>query len=356
MSKNIVLLGAGYGGISFLNTVLPHIPPDVRISVIDRLSYHTIKPEYYALASGSLNETKIKAAFPVHSQIEYIQDEIEEIQVSFHKVVCKGREVPFDQLIVALGCVDNHFNVPWAAEYAESIQSFGKAMKTRKRIDELPEGSQVVIIGGGLSGIEFASDLREQHPALRITLIERSEEVLSTLPPRIRTYVRQYLDDHNIDVLTNVSVTMVDEKAVYYGLQRTSVPYDVCVWTAGIMPNPIANPLLAYSNADRMNRIAVKDNYELPYYNDIFVVGDCASSEFAPSAQLAHIQGRQLGDYFLSVWQGHEYLPEPIKLKGILGYLGKKTGFGLIGDNVMLGKVPNVIKSGVLWMHKHHMG
>ncbi|MCC3377877.1 NAD(P)/FAD-dependent oxidoreductase, partial [Cohnella sp. REN36] len=75
------------------------------ISVIDRLSYHTIKPEYYALASGSLNETKIKAAFPVHSQIEYIQDEIEDIQVSFHKVICKGREVPFDQLIVALGCV-----------------------------------------------------------------------------------------------------------------------------------------------------------------------------------------------------------------------------------------------------------
>lgn len=356
MGKNIVLLGAGYGGISFLNTVLPHIPSDVRISVIDRLQHHTIKPEYYALASGSLNESKVKAAFPIHSQVEYIQDEIKEIQISFHKVICKEREVPFDQLIVALGCVDNYFNVPWAAEYAQSIQSFAKAMKTRKKIDELPSDSHVVIIGGGLSGVEFTSDLREQHPELRITLLERSEEVLATLPDRIRQYVRQYLDDHMIEVLTNVSVTMIDNQAVYYGLERKTVSYDICVWTAGIMPNPISNPLLAYSNADRMNRIAVKENYELPYYNDIFVVGDCASSEFAPSAQLAHIQGKQLGDYFISVWKGSEYKPEPIRLKGVLGYLGKKTGFGLVGDNVLLGKVPNVIKSGVLWMHKHHMG
>ncbi|GEN33599.1 NAD(P)/FAD-dependent oxidoreductase [Aneurinibacillus danicus] len=356
MSKNIVLLGAGYGGISFLNTVLPHIPPDVRITVIDRLPHHTIKPEYYALASGSLNENKVKAAFPVHSQVDYIQDEIEEIQISFHKVICKQQEVRFDQLIVALGCVDNHFNVPWAEEYTESIQSFSKAMKTRAKIDNLPPASRVVIIGGGLSGVEFSSDLSEQHRELNITLLERSEEVLSTLPDRIRKYVRQYLDDHGVEVLTNVSVTMVDDKAVYYGPDRTALPYDVCVWTAGIMPNPLSNPLLAYSNADRMNRIVVKENYELPYYNDIFVVGDCASSEFAPSAQLAHIQGKQLGEYFISVWKGHEYRPEPIKLKGVLGYLGKKTGFGLVNDNILLGKVPNVIKSGVLWMHKHHMG
>jgi NADH dehydrogenase len=354
--KEIVVLGAGYAGVAFLNMVLPHIPADVRISVIDRLSYHTIKPEYYALASGSLNESKVKVAFPVHSQIKYIADEIEEIQIAHHKILCKQTEVRFDQLIVALGCVDNYFNVPWAEEYTESIQTFAKAMRTRKKVDELLPGSHVVVIGGGLSGIEFVSDLREQHPDLKITLLERSDEVLATLPERIRKYVRRYLDDHHIHVMTNVSVTMVDDKAVYYGTERKSLSYDVCVWTAGIMPNPISNPLLAYSNADRMNRVVVKDNYELPYYRDIFVIGDCASSEFAPSAQLSHLQGKQLGEYFISVWQGREYKPEPIKLRGVLGYLGKKTGFGLVNGNVLLGKVPNVIKSGVLWMHKHHMG
>lgn len=354
--KQIVVVGAGYAGISFFHTVLSFIPEDVQITVIDRLPCHTIKPEYYALASGSLNERKVKAPFPVHERVTYIQDEIQELRIFNHEVVCTNQTVKFDQLIFALGCVDNHFNVPWADEYTESIQTFDKAMKTRQKIDALHEEGHVVIIGGGLSGVEFASDLREQHPKLRITMLERSNQVLPTLPERIRNYVRQHLDDHHIDVMTDISVVMIDDKQVYYGAERKTLPYDVCVWTAGIMPHPLSNSLLAYSNADRMNRVAVKENYELPYYHNIFVIGDCAASEFAPSAQLAHIQGVQLGEFFLSEWYETEYKPAPIKLKGVLGYLGKKTGFGLVNDNVLLGKVPNVIKSGVLWMHKHHMG
>jgi NADH:ubiquinone reductase (H+-translocating) len=355
MGKDIVLLGAGYGGISFLNTVIPHIPSDIHIKVIDRLNNHSIKPEFYALASGSLNENKVKAPYPSHPQVEFIQDEAEEIQIHHHKVICANRQVPFDQLIVSLGCVDNHFNVPWAEEYTHSIQSFAQAMKTRKCIDELPPNSHVVIVGGGLSGVEFASDLSEQHPDHKITLLERSNEILPTLPERIQRFVRTHLEDHGIEVMTNISVTMIVDKAVYYS-GSTQVPYDLCVWAAGIMPHPLSNPLLAYSNADRLNRIVVKDNYELPYIDDIFVVGDCASSAFAPSAQVAHLQGKQLGEYFVSVWQGMEYVAQPLKLKGVLGYLGKKTGFGMVNTQVLLGKIPHVIKSGVLWMHKNHRG
>ncbi|WCK52373.1 FAD-dependent oxidoreductase [Aneurinibacillus sp. Ricciae_BoGa-3] len=355
MGKEIVLLGAGYGGVSFLNTVIPYIPPDIHIKVIDRLNHHAIKPEFYALASGSLNENKVKARFPSHPQVEYIQDEAEEIQIHHHKVICAQQEVSFEQLIVSLGCVDNYFNVPWAEEYTNSIQTFAKAIKTRKSIDNLPANSHLVIVGGGLSGVELASDLSEQHSEHKITLLERSNEILPTLPERIQRFVRSHLEDQKIDVLTNISVTMIDEKAVYYA-GGTLVPYDLCVWAAGIMPHPVSNPLLAYSNADRLNRIVVKDNYELPYYNDIFVIGDCASSAFAPSAQLAHLQGKQLGEYFLSVWQGKEYVAHSLKLKGVLGYLGKKTGFGMINSQVLLGKIPHVIKSGVLWMHKNHSG
>ncbi|WP_027417180.1 NAD(P)/FAD-dependent oxidoreductase [Aneurinibacillus terranovensis] len=356
MGKEIVLLGAGYGGISFLYTVLSHIPSDVHIHVIDRLSAHTIKPEFYALASGSLNENKVMAPFPQHPRITYIQDEVEEIQVYNHKVIGKSTETHFDQLIVALGSVDNYFNVPWAEEYTHSIQSFAKAMKTRKAVDNLPEDSRVVIIGGGLSAVEFAADLREQHPTLRITLLERSNQVLPTLPERIQQFVRTYLEDSDIEVKTNVGVTLIDDKNIHYSFENKCMPYRLCVWAAGIKPHPVSHALLAYSNADRLNRVVVKENYELPYYENIFVVGDCASSEFAPSAQLSNIQGKQLGQYFLDSWQNKQFVPEPIKLKGVLGYLGKKTGFGMVNNNILLGKIPNVVKSGVLWMHKHHMG
>jgi NADH dehydrogenase len=356
MEQEIVLLGAGYAGISFLDTVIPALPANVKITVIDRLPFHGIKPEFYALASGSTNEEAVKSPFPQHPQVIYIQDEIEEIKIADCKVICKNREVPFTQLIVALGSVDNYFNVPWAEEYTESIQTYAGALKAREAIAKLKDDAHVVIIGGGLSAVEFAADLREQHPNLRITILEQSSTILPTLPVKLHTYVQNYLEDQNIQILTGVKVTLIEEGYIHYAFQEHPISYDLCCWAAGIKPNPVSYPLLAYSNGDKMNRIIVKENYELPYLDNIFVVGDCCSSPFAPSAQLAAIQGKQLGQYFIAKWQNLEYRPAPIKLKGMLGYLGKKKGFGMINNNVIVGKLPNLIKSGILWLHKHHMG
>ena len=356
MEQEIVLLGAGYAGIAFLDTVIPELTADVRITVIDRLPFHGIKPEFYSLASGSANEEAVKSPFPQHSQVTYLQDEIEEIQIAHHKVICGTREVPFTHLIVALGSIDHYFNVPWAEEFTESIQTFAGAMKARGSVAKLQEDAHVAIIGGGLSGGEFAADLREQFPKLRITILERSESILPTLPVKLHTYVHNYLEDQNIQILTGIQVTLVEQGFVHYAFQEHPISFDLCCWAAGIKPNPVANPLLAYSNGDKMNRILVKDTYELPYLNDVFVIGDCCSSPFAPSAQLAAIQGKQLASYFIALWHNREYNPAPVKLKGVLGYLGKKKGFGMINENVIVGKLPNIIKSGILWLHKHHMG
>lgn len=356
MDQEIVLLGAGYAGIAFLDTVIPDLPANVKIVVIDRLPFHAIKPEFYALASGSVDEETVKSPFPQHPQVTYLEEEIEEIQVANHKVICQGREVPFTQLIVALGSIDHYFNVPWAEEYSESIQTYAGAVKARESVVKLGEDAHVVIVGGGLSGVEFAADLREQFPQLQITILERSGQILPTLPAKIQKYVRDYLENERIQILTGIQVTLVEQGLIHYAFQNHPISFDLCAWAAGIKPNPVAYPLLSHSNADRMNRIVVKENYELPYCENFFVIGDCASSSFAPSAQLANIQGKQLGQYFIAKWHNKQYHPAPIKLKGVLGYLGKKKGFGLVNENVIVGKLPNIIKSGILWMHKHHMG
>jgi NADH:quinone reductase (non-electrogenic) len=57
-------------------------------------------------------------------------------------------------------------------------------------------------------------------------------------------------------------------------------------------------------------------------------------------------------------WKG-EALPDElptIKLKGILGSLGKKHGFGLVAERPITGRVARLLKSGILWMYKHHSG
>lgn len=78
----------------------------------------------------------------------------------------------------------------------------------------------------------------------------------------------------------------------------------------------------------------------------------------SPSAQLAEAQAEQIVQVLQKRWNGEEPPSEfpPIKLKGILGSLGKKHGFGLVADRPLTGRVPRLLKSGILWMYKYHHG
>ena len=68
--------------------------------------------------------------------------------------------------------------------------------------------------------------------------------------------------------------------------------------------------------------------HNLPDDENVYILGDCASLPHAPSAQLAEGQAEQIVQVLLHRWKG-EALPDElptIKLKGILGSLGKSMG------------------------------
>jgi NADH:ubiquinone reductase (H+-translocating) len=95
----------------------------------------------------------------------------------------------------------------------------------------------------------------------------------------------------------------------------------------------------------------------LPGDDSVFVCGDCASLPHPPSGQLAQAQGEQIVSVLQSLWKGEPLSPLPqIKLKGVLGSLGKKHGFGLMGSTSITGRVPRLLKSGVLWRSKYQNG
>ena len=92
-------------------------------------------------------------------------------------------------------------------------------------------------------------------------------------------------------------------------------------------------------------------------YEEVFVVGDCASLPFSPSAQAAQAQGKQIAEAIQAIWKGETPKLGKIKLRGTLGSLGKKSGFGIMGKRtLMTGKIARMLKSGVLWKSKRHFG
>jgi NADH:ubiquinone reductase (H+-translocating) len=354
--KHLVLLGGGYGNMRVLLRLLPNqLPEDVKITLIDRNPYHCLKTEYYALAAGTISDHHIRVTFPEHSRLATQYGDVTKVDLENKQIHLLHQEpINYDDLIIGLGCEDKYHNVPGADEFTYSIQTIDKSRHTYQALNNLGANSVVGIVGGGLSGVELASELRESRSDLQIKLFDRGNHILSMFPERLSNYVEEWFEEHGVNIINKANITKVEEKTLYNNDEP--IHCDVIVWTAGIQPSKVVRELDI--EKDPQGRVILTKQHNLPTDEHVYVVGDCASLPHAPSAQLAEGQAEQIVQVLVKRWNGEEPPSEfpAIKLKGVLGSLGKKHGFGLVADRPLIGRVPRLLKSGILWMYKYHNG
>lgn len=352
--KKFVILGGGYGGLTLALHLLEHdIPKDTELVLLDRMPYQGLKTEYYALAAGTVSEAEIRVAFPTDPRIILKYGEVSSVDLEQKLIYMNGNDpLSYDWLVIALGCVDKFHSIEGAELYAHGIQTLSASRKTYQALNDLKPYAQVSVVGGGLSGVEIASELRESRPDLNVRMIDRGASILSSYPEKLQAYVREWFVEHGVEMRSHVSLHRVEPHVLYNNDEE--IITDLTVWTAGIQPSPVVQQLNVAK--DGQGRVLLNEYYQIPEYTDVFVVGDCASLPFSPSAQAAEGQGKQVAEIMLALWKGETPRLKPIKLKGVLGSLGKKAGFGMMGSRTIMGKVPRVMKSGVLWMSKHHFG
>lgn len=347
--RKLVVLGGGYGGMRVIERVLGHQLQNISVTLVDRLPYHGLKTEYYALAAGTVSDRDIRIDFP--DGIDYIYGQVTDIDTEDKMVLlASGEKVPYDDLVIGLGCEDKYHNVQGAAEFTYSIQTLEESRKTQQAINGLRPGSVVSVVGAGLSGVELASELRESRPDLTVRLFDRGPSVLSFLSNRVSMYVQSWFEEHGVEVINNANITRVDADGLWN--HEDFFPSDLTVWTAGIQPVAVVRN--QGWELDGGGRVKLTEHHFVPGLPDVFVVGDNASLPYAPSGQLAEAQAEQIVQVLLCKWKGVNYpeLPD-IKLKGTLGSLGKKAGFGVfMGKQSLTGKVARLLKSGILWKHK----
>ncbi|AOV06983.1 NAD(P)/FAD-dependent oxidoreductase [Sporosarcina ureilytica] len=354
--RKLVLLGAGYGNMRIMLRLLTKdLPSDIEITLVDRTPFHSLKTEFYALAAGTVSDTVVRVPLPEHDQLKFVEGEVTKISPDEKCVFLEdGQQLEYDELVIGLGCRDNYHDVPGAKEHTYSIQTIGKSRTAYEKLLGLGGGATVGIIGAGLSGIELASELRESRPDLTIKLFDRSPRILRDFPERLSNYVQGWFDEHNVEVVAESNITRVEADALYN--HDETIPVDAVVWTAGIRPVTVVQNI--ETEKGNSGRLVLNKYHQLPEYQDVYVVGDCADLPYAPSAQVAEEQGEQIVKILRHVWN-EEPLPEKmpeIKLKGFLGSLGKKQGFAYLADRTVTGRIARLLKSGVLWLYKRHNG
>jgi NADH:ubiquinone reductase (H+-translocating) len=356
----VVILGGGFGGLS-AGLALKNAP--VELTLLDRCNYHLFQPLLYQVATGSLSPANI--ASPLRQILrrqkntKVLLAEAVDIDASDRRVILSDGEVPYDTLIAATGSTHQYFGHEEWEKFAPGLKTVEDATSMRRRIllafeaaeresdpAKLKAWMTFVIVGGGPTGAELAGalgeiahdtlthDFRDIDPSrTQIILVEGTDRVLPTYPPKLSEAARKMLVGLGVTVRTGAMVTDVkaDSVTIREGDRTESIPTRTVLWAAGVLASPLGIILSKKAGApvDKFGRVLVNPDLSVPGHPEIFVIGDLANFSHQTGqplpgvAQPAIQQGRYVGKVIQARLRNKTLPPFHYFDKGNLATIGR---------------------------------
>jgi NADH:ubiquinone reductase (H+-translocating) len=356
----VVIIGGGFGGLSAARR-LKHVPVDV--TLIDRYNYHLFQPLLYQVATGALSPANI--ASPLRDVLKKQKNtrvllaEATNIDVASRRVILSDGTLDYDTLIVATGSSHQYFGHDEWAQFAPALKTVDDATDMRRRIllafetaEREPDPQKVrelltfVIVGAGPTGAELAGalgeiandtlrrDFRKIDPSqARIILVEGTDRVLPTYPPRLSQAAREMLEHLGVTVRTGGFVTNLEPDSVIIreGQRSETIRTRTILWAAGVLASPLGRILseVAGTKLDKFGRVIVEPDCTIPGHPEIFVIGDLANfshqsgSPLPGVAQPAIQQGRYVAGLIEKRLRGQKVPRFHYLDKGNLAVIGR---------------------------------
>ena len=269
MTTRIVVLGAGYSGQ--LAARLAARAKGVAVTVVNERDVFVERVRLHQLASGQDLKPRPLANLLGRSGVRLVVDRVTGIDARDKTVVLAGGErLPYDALVYALGSTMDLGSVPGAAEHACTVAVAEEAERLRGR---LCDGGVVTVVGGGLTGIEAATELAEQHPELKVRLVTAGR-FGAALSEKGRRHLRRVFTRLGMEVRDGVTVAEVRADGVVL-TGGEHVGSDVVVWTTGFTVPALAR--VAGFAVDGHGRMVVDDTLRSTSHPDVYGVGDAAA-------------------------------------------------------------------------------
>ena len=368
MSENgtthVVVVGGGFAGVACARRLAGK--KGVRVTLVDKNSYHQFQPLLYQVATAELTGGDIKF------DLRKVFDEAENVAVETGEVVATdpeagtvtladGSTLSGDVIVLAAGSQPNFFGTPGAEEHSFPLYSLDDAERIRARLLQLyrdtsenpnllDQGSLTfVVIGGGATGVEAAGALGElahdvmphvhENPALahgHVVLVDLGHAVLAPFSDEAHEYAAKQLGRRGVELKLGVSAKEIGSDHVTLS-DGTSIDTHLTVWGGGLQAAPIgASSGLPQG---RGGRIDVQPDLSVEGHPNVFVLGDFANVPSGDDPVLPQLGSvaQQSGDWaaknILADVEGKSRKPFKYKDKGIMAMIGRKAAVAEMGEN-----------------------
>ena len=337
----VVILGAGFGGTN-VAVALEH-RDDVEVTLVSRDNFYLMTPLLFEAASGSVEVRHVVNPIrPLLSKTRFVRAEVTHVDFARHIVSARtggdDHELPYDQLVVALGGAPRYDLVP-GARHALAFKTVEDAIELRTHVLDMFERATLerdpaqrarllrfVVVGGGLVGVELAGEMQHFLESLRKTyktirrdevsvyVLEAAPTLVPELDPALGSYVAETYARRGIHVRTGAVVQRIEPQELQLESgERMSA--GTIVYAAGLAVSPLVAefPL----ERDRRGRVVTDAEMRSVSHRDVWALGDNAAipvpdqpgKTYPPLAQHAHREAIALAHNLAGVLDGRA--PEP---------------------------------------------
>lgn len=296
--KRVVIVGGGLGGLRLAEDLYGS---GMQVVLIDKNNFHQFPPLIYQIASAGIDPSSI--SFPFRQIFRKCKDfyfrMAEARMVDTEKKILQTSigKIDYDYLVLAAGATTNFFGNKNIEEWAIPMKTVPEAMGLRNALlsnleraltcateEERQELLNVVIVGGGATGVEIAGALAEMRryvipydypdmdsSLMHIYLIEAGDRLLAGLSQESSQKAYEFLKSMGVDIQFGKMVTDYrDHKVVMK--DGTEIPTRTFLWVSGIRAN--AMPGIDESHLGRGFRFKVDEYNRIPGVEDVFAIGD----------------------------------------------------------------------------------
>jgi NADH dehydrogenase FAD-containing subunit len=312
----VIVIGLGWGCASFLKTI-DTTKYDVEVYSLENNFVYTPLLAQNAKCSKKLT---IKGK-DINNKVKFKQMEI--LDIDFQKNTVKTNnyeDCTYDFLVLSHGACVNTFGIKGVEKHCFFLKTSGDVNILRSKLQSISNGSNVVVIGCGLTGSELIGSLID-YQKFNIYAVDALPRPIITFNENLSNFVQNFWHKNNIRTHMNSVVSCVDETSIHIKNNKP-ILYDVAIWCGGIKKSSLTEKLLLKLQLDDKKGLPVNKHLKLKNTNNVFAIGDCASSELPPTAQVAYQQGRYLATQFNANFKNNNTFI--FNNQGQICYIGKK--------------------------------
>lgn len=316
--KNIVVVGAGYAGVSATKYMAKKLKKDndVEITLIDRHSYHTMMTELHEVAGGRVEPTAIQYdlqhLFSRKKNVKLVTDTVTGIDKDKKIVQTKNGAYPFDYVVIGMGGEPNDFGTPGVKEHGFTLWSFEDSVRIREHIETTvakaalePDAAKrkamltFVVCGSGFTGIEMigelidwkdrlAQDYKLDPSEFTLKVVEAMPTILNMLNRNDAAKAERFMKKKNVELVLNSPIVEVDHDHIKLK-DGSTIPTYTLIWTAGVKGTSDAADFGL--EAARGNRLVANEFMQAKGYEDknIYIIGDLVYYEEHPNTPTPQI-------------------------------------------------------------------